>query len=133
MNDIDFGTRSLTFLRKALRMRPTQLGTTYLTVRTYICSLSEILLTHQAVAGKNIKISKDEIMKAGENMTNIVQLEDGNYLGVLGVYHQLHCLVSQAAFEAELQLYAENLRPLIPKSEHYPPRFIPRLLQVQDE
>lgn len=73
------------------------------------------------------------MIKGGENLTNVVQLVDGNFLGVLGVYHQLHCLVSEAATSAGVKHYPRNLSTLTTKPEHYPQRAIPRLLQAQDD
>ena len=32
------------------------------------------------------------MQRMGENVTNRVQLSDGDYVGVLGVWHHLHCL-----------------------------------------
>ena len=80
-----------------------------------------------------MRISKNEMKKAGENMTNVVQLADGNFLGVLGVYHQLHCLVSEAATSAGVKHYPRDLSTLTTKPEHHPPRAIPRSLQAQDD
>ncbi|KAF2646046.1 hypothetical protein P280DRAFT_512253 [Massarina eburnea CBS 473.64] len=44
------------------------------------------------LTGQNIRISPDEMHTLGENLTNRVQLEDGNYLGLMSVWHNLHCL-----------------------------------------
>ncbi|KAK3172816.1 hypothetical protein OEA41_006141 [Lepraria neglecta] len=40
----------------------------------------------------NVRVTKEEMMLAGENLTNTAQLLNGDYLAVLGVYHQIHCL-----------------------------------------
>ncbi|KAI0149950.1 hypothetical protein F4776DRAFT_672105 [Hypoxylon sp. NC0597] len=40
----------------------------------------------------NLRITKDEVDLLGLNTTNRVQLNGGDYLGVIGVYHHLHCL-----------------------------------------
>lgn len=32
--------------------------------------------------------------KAGESRENLAELVDGGYLATLGVYHELHCVVS---------------------------------------
>ena len=46
---------------------------------------------HDLLANNNIRLSKDELKKL--NKTSI-ELHDGSgYLGELGVYHHLHCLV----------------------------------------
>ncbi|KAI1205414.1 uncharacterized protein F4807DRAFT_471095 [Annulohypoxylon truncatum] len=40
----------------------------------------------------NIRIKKEEVDFLGLNTTNRVQLNGGDYLGVIGGYHHLHCL-----------------------------------------
>lgn len=35
---------------------------------------------------------EDELRRVGANMTNRVQVNGGDYLGSIGVYHHLHCL-----------------------------------------
>ncbi|KAI2471404.1 hypothetical protein F4781DRAFT_122986 [Annulohypoxylon bovei var. microspora] len=40
----------------------------------------------------NIRITSDEVDFLGLNTTNRVQLNGGDYLGVIGAYHHLHCL-----------------------------------------
>ncbi|KAI1459581.1 hypothetical protein F4805DRAFT_67563 [Annulohypoxylon moriforme] len=40
----------------------------------------------------NIRITKEEVDFLGLNTTNRVQLNGGDYLGVIGGYHHLHCL-----------------------------------------
>ncbi|KAI0882121.1 uncharacterized protein GGS22DRAFT_47992 [Annulohypoxylon maeteangense] len=40
----------------------------------------------------NIRIKKEEVEFLGLNTTNRVQLNGGDYLGVIGGYHHLHCL-----------------------------------------
>ncbi|KAK4107237.1 hypothetical protein N656DRAFT_849603 [Canariomyces notabilis] len=40
----------------------------------------------------NIRITPSELDELGENKTNRVQVNGGDYAGVLGVYHHLHCL-----------------------------------------
>ncbi|KAI9711311.1 MAG: hypothetical protein M1820_002298 [Bogoriella megaspora] len=42
--------------------------------------------------GQNIRVTQEEMIEGGENFTNAVQLLDGGYLGILAVYHHLHCL-----------------------------------------
>ncbi|KAL2037447.1 hypothetical protein N7G274_009727 [Stereocaulon virgatum] len=44
------------------------------------------------LAGVNVRVTREEMVLAGENMTNAAQLLNGDYLAVLGVYHQIHCL-----------------------------------------
>ena len=90
-------------------------------------------LTLETVAGKNVRISKKEMIEGGENMTNVVQLADGGFLGVLGVYHQLHCLVSEAATSAGVQHYPRNPSTLTRRLEHHTPRVVLRSLRAQDD
>ena len=45
------------------------------------------------IVAKNVRITEEEMLLAGENLTNSVQLVGGDYLGIMGVFHQLHCLV----------------------------------------
>ncbi|KAI3332789.1 hypothetical protein F4824DRAFT_282476 [Ustulina deusta] len=40
----------------------------------------------------NVRLTEDELHRAGANMTNRVQVNGGDYLGSIGVYHHLHCL-----------------------------------------
>ncbi|KAI1409006.1 hypothetical protein F5Y13DRAFT_171318 [Hypoxylon sp. FL1857] len=40
----------------------------------------------------NLRIKKDEVDFLGLNTTNRIQLDGGDYLGVIGGYHHLHCL-----------------------------------------
>lgn len=41
------------------------------------------------------KAEREELERAGESMDDKVELEQGGYLANLGVYHELHCLVSR--------------------------------------
>ncbi|KAF2492905.1 hypothetical protein BU16DRAFT_620214 [Lophium mytilinum] len=41
---------------------------------------------------QNIRVSPSELATQRENLTNRVQLPNGDYMGSLGVWHQLHCL-----------------------------------------
>jgi hypothetical protein len=43
--------------------------------------------------GQNIRVTREEMELAGENFTNAVELRSGEFLGILDVYHHLHCLV----------------------------------------
>jgi hypothetical protein len=38
--------------------------------------------------------TEQEMLRAGETVKNGAQLTGGDYLATLGVYHELHCLVS---------------------------------------
>ncbi|SPQ25729.1 8a642c71-02e4-4acf-b4ee-2291641d0938 [Thermothielavioides terrestris] len=40
----------------------------------------------------NIRISEDEMSILHENRTHRVRVNGGDYVGVLGVYHHMHCL-----------------------------------------
>ncbi|KUJ17956.1 uncharacterized protein LY89DRAFT_33966 [Mollisia scopiformis] len=42
--------------------------------------------------GLNVRGTKEELIRGGENFTNIAQLTDGDYVIVPLVYHQIHCL-----------------------------------------
>jgi hypothetical protein len=41
---------------------------------------------------QNIRVTKHEMDTMGENTTHRVQLSNGDYVGVLGIWHHLHCL-----------------------------------------
>lgn len=36
----------------------------------------------------------EELVSAGETVEDSVKLADGGYIAALGVYHEIHCLVS---------------------------------------
>lgn len=36
----------------------------------------------------------EELQKAGESLDDVAQLSGGGYLASIGVYHELHCVVS---------------------------------------
>ncbi|KAI0891961.1 hypothetical protein F4806DRAFT_289454 [Annulohypoxylon nitens] len=40
----------------------------------------------------NIRVTGDELDTLGINKTNMVQVNGGDYIGSMGVYHHLHCL-----------------------------------------
>lgn len=40
------------------------------------------------------KVTRDELEKAGSSLDNIAELTGGGYVATLGVYHELHCVVS---------------------------------------
>jgi hypothetical protein len=40
----------------------------------------------------DIRVTPEEVEYLGLNITNRVQLNGGDYLGVIGAYHHLHCL-----------------------------------------
>ncbi|KAJ4292408.1 hypothetical protein N0V90_009070 [Kalmusia sp. IMI 367209] len=44
------------------------------------------------LTGQIIRVSKEEMELQGENLTNRVQIADGDYLGTMSVWHSLHCL-----------------------------------------
>ena len=69
------------------------------------------------------------MIKNHENFTNTVQLADGDYLAVLGVYHQLHCLVSTIPIISRV---SEDCR-VDAHPEHLAERRLSRLLQAQNE
>ncbi|ORY01974.1 hypothetical protein BCR34DRAFT_636609 [Clohesyomyces aquaticus] len=41
---------------------------------------------------QNIRVTAQEMTRMGENTTNRARVENGDYVGVLGVWHHLHCL-----------------------------------------
>lgn len=50
----------------------------------------------------NIRATKEEFEVQSENFTDIVQMADGDYLGIIGVWHQIHCLdVMRRAFHLD--------------------------------
>lgn len=40
------------------------------------------------------RTTKEELERAGESFENIAELPEGGYVATLGVYHELHCVVS---------------------------------------
>ncbi|KAJ8132571.1 hypothetical protein O1611_g1052 [Lasiodiplodia mahajangana] len=40
----------------------------------------------------NVRLTEDELRRVGLNITNRVQVNGGDYLGSIGIYHHLHCL-----------------------------------------
>ncbi|KAI2603139.1 uncharacterized protein GGS25DRAFT_510192 [Hypoxylon fragiforme] len=56
----------------------------------------------------DIRVTGDELDTLGVNMTNRVQVNGGDYLGSIGVYHHLHCL--------------NNLRMIV-HWDYYEPKF----------
>ncbi|KAI2627766.1 hypothetical protein GGR54DRAFT_590367 [Hypoxylon sp. NC1633] len=57
----------------------------------------------------DVRVSGDELDFLGINVTNRVQVNGGDYLGSMGVYHHLHCL--------------NNLRMVV-HWDYYEPRFV---------
>lgn len=69
---------------------------TELLSRQFLSSpLAKELGADVGITVKNVRITEEEMRKAGENLTNSVRPVDGDYVAVLAVYHQLHCLVGQ--------------------------------------
>ncbi|CAJ2507262.1 Uu.00g084480.m01.CDS01 [Anthostomella pinea] len=56
----------------------------------------------------NVRVSKEELASLGNNTMNRVQVNGGDYLGAVGVFHYLHCL--------------NNLRKLVHR-DYYETRF----------
>lgn len=55
---------------------------------------SQVLLLTSFLA-LNIRVKKEELDLLQENKTNLVQITEGSgddYVGVIGVYHHMHCL-----------------------------------------
>ncbi|KAI0517032.1 hypothetical protein F5B22DRAFT_144064 [Xylaria bambusicola] len=44
--------------------------------------------------GLNVRVTTDEVESLGFNRTNRLRVNGGDYFGVVGVYHQIHCLNS---------------------------------------
>jgi hypothetical protein len=38
--------------------------------------------------------SLEELRRAGESLEGVAEVEEGGYSATIGVYHELHCLVS---------------------------------------
>ncbi|CAI6333743.1 unnamed protein product [Periconia digitata] len=49
-------------------------------------------LWNEILTGQNVRITEDEMKLQGENTSNRAELEDGGYLGLMSVWHSLHCL-----------------------------------------
>ncbi|KAF2019508.1 hypothetical protein BU24DRAFT_459176 [Aaosphaeria arxii CBS 175.79] len=49
-------------------------------------------LWEDLLEAKNIRISPEEVRSLDTNLTHKVRVNDGDYVGVIGAYHQLHCL-----------------------------------------
>jgi hypothetical protein len=46
------------------------------------------------IVALHFNASLAELQRAGESLENLAGLEGGGYVAALGVYHELHCLVS---------------------------------------
>ena len=56
-----------------------------------------------AIVAIFFNVSLEEVSKAEESVTDdITELADGGYLAILGVYHELHCLVSIVSHQRSL-------------------------------
>ncbi|KAF2106023.1 hypothetical protein BDV96DRAFT_607804 [Lophiotrema nucula] len=49
-------------------------------------------LWNDLLTGQIVRVSPEEMKLQSENLTNRVQLDDGDYLGTMSVWHSLHCL-----------------------------------------
>ncbi|PVI03091.1 hypothetical protein DM02DRAFT_698890 [Periconia macrospinosa] len=49
-------------------------------------------LWNDLLTGQNVRITEEEMILQGENLTDRAELEDGGYLGLMSVWHSLHCL-----------------------------------------
>jgi hypothetical protein len=50
--------------------------------------------------------TREELERSGESLENVAELKGGGYLSSLGVYHEVHCLVS--AIPIRLSLLTMN-------------------------
>jgi hypothetical protein len=62
-----------------------------LSILVGVAALSDAVFLHLPTA-LNIRISEDEMSILHENRTHRVRVNRGDYVGVLGVYHHMHCL-----------------------------------------
>lgn len=46
-------------------------------------------------------VSLEELRRSGESLDGVAEVEEGGYSATLGVYHELHCLVSPLATSAQ--------------------------------
>lgn len=58
----------------------------------FACFL-EVMFTHQPQA-TYFAATKEELIAGDEHLASSVKLADGGYIAALGVYHEIHCLVS---------------------------------------
>ena len=60
-----------------------------------------------------LAVTKDEVVKSGASPENAVRLADykGNFVGGLGVYHHLHCLVNSPISSANLSTSHNSVAP----------------------
>jgi hypothetical protein len=79
--------------------------------------------------GQNIRITEEEMEMQNENRTNRVQLADGGYLGLVSVWHDLHCLdIMRRALNMQYygpRISEEERRAKLFTLEHYGKRSFP--------
>jgi hypothetical protein len=46
------------------------------------------------VSATYFNATREELERSGESLENLAELKGGGYLSSLGVYHEVHCLVS---------------------------------------
>lgn len=39
-----------------------------------------------------MRVTKNELQRLGENLTDLIQVDGGDYAAITGVIHHLHCL-----------------------------------------
>lgn len=69
--------------------KSTKLGRTCYNVSTVCCSEEDLSL---GLLDNNIRVSDDWVERWGRKH-EAVKLPDGGYLGMLSVFHELHCIV----------------------------------------
>lgn len=64
---------------------------------------------------RNVRVTQDELTYLQENLTDLVQVDNGDYPAVLGIFHHLHCLnnlrkiVHWDYYESRVELPDESL------------------------
>lgn len=73
------------------------IGGSFLSVRSALSLI--VAVRDSCTLAVNIRATKEEMVRAEENLDGAVQLADGtaDYVAVLAVYHELHCLVRVSA------------------------------------
>ena len=46
------------------------------------------------ISGSFFSATYEELARAGETLENLAELTEGGYMASIGVYHELHCIVS---------------------------------------
>lgn len=71
--------------------------------------------TKRFFQARNVRVTRDELTYLHENLTDLVQVSNGDYPAVLGIFHHLHCLnnlrkiVHWDYYESQVELPDESL------------------------